>query len=134
MGGKRAFCFIFLHEVVVAVVVVVVEEEDPTSSTRFLPKEVSPPHLPPLSLLFLETDSMDGMHDIPAVWVAQPLQLLHQDTWLLEHNSQEAHDPSSHTLHHFSPAPRFHLRNVITNVDGSLSDDPKVHRAGHVED
>lgn len=133
---RGVFCFIFFYEVAAVVLVLVVEDvvvEDPTSSTGSLPKRGFPTSPPP-SLLFLETDSMDCIHDIPAVWVAQPLQLLQQYTWLLKHNSKGAHDPSSLTLHHFSSVPWFYLRNVITNVDGSLSDDPKVHRAGHVKE
>lgn len=81
VGREASFVLHLFHEVVEVVV-------DPTSSSEPLctlsSKEGSPPPLLPSTTsplcLPLETDSMDCMHDIPAVWVAQPFYSVSNST------------------------------------------------------
>lgn len=128
-----SFLLHLFHEVVVV---------DPTSSTEppctlSLPKRAallssSPNRLP------LETDSMDCMHDIPAVWVAQPFTAsptVHRAPKAQQQRNPRPHDPSPDLhagaqavlpvfSHHFSPG------NGMRNVDILLSEGPQdVHRA-----
>lgn len=116
-GWEVSFVIHLFHEVVVA---------DPTSSkeplcTLYRPKR-APLHPSSPLCLPLETDSMDCMHDIPAVWVAQPFTASPQQyTGLLKHNSRgtSTHDPSSDYLPHLGARPCFPL-SVVFNRENFM--------------